>query len=412
MTRAIAPAAAALGAISALALAACGGLPFMHGTDAGAGAPRGPIKVAVVDAFSGSLAPWGTYVQNSVQVEVEELNAHGGLLGQHVEVVTGDDAVQPDRAGEVARQLLADRSVKLLVGPSVAGLFLAAKPAIARARTPNCVPLMAADDVMRDAPYSFRTQEPDSLRVPALLDYVHRGTQIKKIGLIAEGDVFGSDYDRQLNELAPQNGIQYVGPLFVAPGAEQKSTVQQMLQRGADAVIVSNNPATAAKTFAAITQLKATAKLKTLGFSGLGTYAFPQQVGDAVNGLMFVSTTQTYLSDVPEGRWLPGYRGFVDSVIARYGRAPNGVEMKGTPAAADCVFDWARAVQVANNFDGARVIRAWETLDLPAQQARLAVREKFSPSDHEAVPADGVCVYQWVKSGDRWSLRQLVGPAA
>lgn len=407
-TRAI----ALVAAISALALTACGGLPFTHSTDAGAGAPRAPVKVAVVDAFTGSPSPWATYVQNSVQVEVDELNAHGGLLGTRVDVVTADDAMQPDRAGEVARQLLADRFVKLLVGPSVAGLFLAAKPAIARARTPNCVALMAADDVMRDAPYSFRTQEQDSLHIPALLDYVHRGTQIKKIGLIAEGDVFGTDYDRQLNELAPQNGIQYVGPLFVAPGVDQKSAVQQMLLRGADAVIVSNNPATAARTFAAITQLKATAKLKTLGFSGLDSYAFPQQVGDAVNGLIFVSTTQTYLSDVPEARWLPGYRGFVDSVVARYGRAPNGVEMKGTPSAADCVFDWARAVQAANDFDGARVTRAWEALDLPAQQTRLAVREKFTSTDHEAVAADGVGVYQWVKTGDRWSLRQLVGPAA
>jgi ABC-type branched-subunit amino acid transport system substrate-binding protein len=229
--------------------------------------------------------------------------------------------------------------------------------------------------------------------------------------MIAEGDVFGTNYDRQLNELAPQNGIQYFGPLYVAPGADQKTTVQQMLQRGAEAVILSNNPATAAKTFTAITQLKATAKLKTLGFSGLGTYAFPQQVGDAANGLTFVSTTQTYLSDVPEARWLPGYRSFVDTVITRYGRSANGVEIKGTPAAADCVFGWARAVQAANDFDGARVTRAWEALDLSAQQTRLAVREKFSPSDHEAVPPDGVCVYQWVKNGDRWFLRQLVGPA-
>ena len=400
---------AGVGVLCVIGLAACGALPF-HSGGAGIGRPPGPVKVAVVDVLSGPSAAWGTSVLNSVQVEIDELNAHGGLLGSRIELVSVDDEMRPDRAGEAARQLLADHSVKLLVGPSIAGLFLAAKPAITSTRTPNCVPLMAADDVMRDAPYSFRTQEQDRARIPALLDYVHRSTQLKKIGLITEGDAFGADYDRQLNELAPQNGLQYVGALS-AGATDQKSVVQQMLQRGADAVVLSNNSATAARTLAAITQLKAGTKLRTLGFSGLASYAFPQQVGDAASGLTFVSTTQTYLSDVPKSRWLPAYRDFVDRLTGRYGLAANGVEMPGTPTAADCVFAWARAVQAANDFDGTRVARAWEALDLPAQQTRLGVREKFSPADHEAVALDGVAVYQWARSGSRWFLHQLVGPA-
>lgn len=400
----------ALGCLCALALGACGGMPLTRSSSSATGTIRGPIKVAVVDVFSGPSAPWGTAVLNSVQLEVDELNARGGLLGSRIELVSADDEMRPDRAGEAARQLLADHSVRLLVGPSIAGLFLAAKPAITSTRTPNCVPLMAADDVMRDASYSFRTQEQDRDKVPVLLDYVHRGTQLKKIGLISEGDAFGAEYDRQLSELAPQYGLQYVGAIL-AGGGDQKTVVQQMLQRGAEAVILPNTPATAARTFTAITQLKAGARLKTLGFGGLGTYAFPLQVGDAANGLTFVSTTQTYLSDVPKGRWLPAYRDFVEKVTSRYGLAANGVEIRGTPSAADCVFAWARAVQAANDLDGTRVAKAWETLDLPAQQTRLGIREKFAPGDHEAVPLEGVSVYQWTRSGGRWVLRQLVGPA-
>ncbi|TMC02145.1 MAG: hypothetical protein E6J41_30900, partial [Chloroflexi bacterium] len=188
--------------------------------------------------------------------------------------------------------------------------------------------------------------------------------------------------------------------------------VQQMLKLGADAIVLSDDPGTAAKTIQAISALKATARLKTLGFGGLSGYAFPQQAGDAANGVTFTSTIQSYLSDVPQARWPPAYRDFVTKAQTRFGLAANGVEIKAVPAAADCVVQWAKAVAAANSFDGTTVAKAWEGLDVPAAQSVLGVRERFAADDHDAVPMDSLGVYQWVKNGDRWGLKQLTGPTA
>ena len=397
-----------------LVLAACGGLPFLGGSSTGPGAIKGPVKVGLVDVFSGTspYASQGSYLQNSLQFEIDALNAQGGLLGVRLQLVTADDQLSPERTPEAVRQLLADRSVKLLVGPSFAGLYLGAKPLVERARMPDCLTSMGADDLMQNAPYSFRMQAQDRVAVPTLLGYVQHGTQIRKIGLIAENDGVGQGYDQQLSDQASKFGLQYVGAAFVPPAGDQKAQVQQLLKQGADAVVLSNSPATATKTLQAIGALKATARLKALGFGGLGVYAFPQAAGDAASGLTFTSAIQTYLSDLPEARWPAAYRDFVKKAQARFGPAANGVEMKAVPGAAECVLDWARAVQAANDFDGARVARAWERLDVPAAQSLLGVRERFAPDDHDAVPVDGLAVYQWVKSGDRWGLKQLVGPAA
>lgn len=397
-----------------LALAACGGLPFLRGSSTGPGAIKGPIKVGLVDVFSGTspYASQGPYLQNSLQLQIDALNAQGGLLGVRVELVTADDQLSPDRTREAVRQLLADRSVRLLVGPSFAGLYLNAKPLVEAARVPNCLTSMAADDLMQRAPYAFRMQAQDRAVVPALLAYVQHGTQIKKLALIAEGDGVGQGYDQQLSDQASKYGLQYLGAAFVPPNGDQKAQVQQLLKQGADAVVLSGNPATATKTLQAISALKATARLKALGFSGLGAYGFPQGAGDPVSGVTFISTIQTYLSDLPEARWPPAYRDFVKKAQARFGPAPNGVEMKAVPGAAECVLDWVRAVQAANDFDGTRVAAAWERLDVPAAQSLLGVRERFAPDDHDAVPVDGLSVYQWVKTGDRWGLKQLVGAAA
>jgi branched-chain amino acid transport system substrate-binding protein len=396
-------------------LAACGGggLPFVGGAS-GPGVIHGPVKVALVDVFSGSspLAALSPYLQNSVQLEIDALNAQGGLLGNQVQLVTADDQLDAAHTSTVVKQLLTDRSVRLVVGPSLAGLYLGAMSQVNAARVPDCLTNMTADDLMVNAPYTFRAAAPDQASVPALLGYVQHGTQIKKIGLVAENDGIGQSHDAQLSDQAPRFGLQYVGAAFVPAGADPKAQVQQMLKLSADAIVVSDDPVTAAKTVQAIAALKATAKLKTLGFAGLGAYAFPQQAGDAANGLTFTSTIETYLSDVPQARWPPAYRDFVTRAQAKFGLAANGAEIKAVPAAADCVLQWARAVQAANGFDGTQVARAWETLDVPAAQSVLGVRERFAADDHDAVPADGLDVYQWVRNGDRWGLKQLIGPAA
>ena len=407
------PARLPLALAACLCLAACGGVPFLGGSMAGPAAPAGPVKVALVDVFGGTspYASQGVYLQNSLQIEIDALNAQGGVLGTRVQLVTADDQLSPTQTPTVVKQLLADRAVRLLVGPSFAGLYLGAKPLVGQAQVPNCLTSMAADDLMVSAPYSFRAAAPDHANVPALLGYVQHSTQIKKVGLIAEQDPTGQAYDGELSDQAPRFGHQYLGAAFVPPTGDQKAQVQQMLKQGVDAVILSNNPATAAKTLQAITLLKAGAKLKTLGFSGLGGYGFVQQAGDGTSGLTFVSTIETYLSDVPEARWPAAYHDFVKTALSRYGQAPNG-EMKAMPAAADCVAQWARAVTAANGFDGARVAKAWETLDVPAAQSVLGVHEHFAADDHDAVTTDALSVYQWVKNGTSWGLKQLVGPAA
>jgi branched-chain amino acid transport system substrate-binding protein len=393
-----------------LLLAGCGGLSSLRGP--AAATSRGPVRIALVDVFSGGsdYASRGPALQNSLQVEIDDLNAHGGLLGSRLQLVTADDQYSVPATSDAVRRLLADHSVRLLVGPSFAGLYLGAKPILEQARVPNCLTLMAADDVMSSAPFSFRISEPDRSNVPTLLASI-RSAGLKKVGLITDDGAVGQDTDRQLSDQAGRSGLQYIGAAFVATG-DQKAQVQQMLQRGAEAVVLSSNPATAGRTLQAIRQANAGTRLKTFGFGGLGSYGFVQQVGDPANGLVLVSTIQSYLSDVPEARWPPAYRAFVRDVLARYGPASNGVEMKGIPAAADCVLDWARAVQAAGDFDGARVARAWETLDVPASQSVLGVRERFSPTDHDAVAPDGLFVYQWTRTGDRWTLKQLAAPAS
>lgn len=395
-----------------IAVAACGGGGSSSST-ASPGTFKGTVTVALVDVFSGSFGFFGGYLQNSLQIEADELNAKGGLLGNKIVITTADDQLAPDTGASLVRQQLADSNVKLLVGPSFTSVFLAAKPIINQNKVPNCLPAVAADSAMDGATNSFRTQEQDRYRIPALLNYVAKNTQVKKIGMIYEGDATGMSYDQQLGSEASKAGLQYVGAAFTtATATDHKPLVQQILAKGAQGVILSNNSTTAGRTALAIQQLGVKNQLTQLGFSGLGGYTYPQLGGDTVDGTIFAATIQSYLTDVPDTKWPPTYRDFVKRVTTQYGYATNGLEMKGTPLAADCMIEWAKAVQKANSFDGTKVVKAWETLDIPATQNVIGVREKFSATEHNAVPQDGIFVYQWSKQPDgKFRLKQLVGPS-
>ena len=394
------------------AVAACGG----GGSSTPSNSPaafKGTVKVALVDVFSGSFGFFGGYLQNSLQVEADELNAKGGLLGYKIEITTADDKLSPDQGASLVRQQLADSNVKLLVGPSFTSVFLAAKPIINQSKVPNCLPAVAADSAMDGAVNSFRTQEQDRYRIPAVLNYVAKNTQVKKIGLIYEGDATGQSYDQQLGTAAQAAGLEYVGAAFTtATATDHKPLVQQMIAKGAQGVILSNNSTTAGRTALAIQQLGVKDKLAQFGFSGLGGYTYPQLGGDTVDGTIFAATIQSYLTDIPESKWPATYRDFVEKITTQYGYSSNGLEMKGTPLAADCMIEWSKAVQKANAFDGTKVVKAWEALDIPPTQNVLGVREKFSASNHNAVPQEGIFVYQWAKQPDgKFRLKQLVGPA-
>ena len=349
-------------------------------------------------------------MRNSLQVEADSLNANGGVLGSRVEVVAADSEESPAKAAELVRQQLADGDVKLLVGPNFTAGYLAVKQSIVQARVPNCVTSVAGD-ALTGATFSFRSDASERSGVATLLAYLRQSRpEIKKVGLLDDGDETAQTYDRQLAEQAARFGVTYAGRA-TASEADPRPAVQQVVAQGPQAVVLVADPAAAARISQAVQQVAGNAKPQILGFHGLSGYEFPYLAGDTAVNSVLANTTEAYLTNVPESSWPAGYRDFVRTLTRQYGYATNGVDMNGNPAAADCLRQWAKAATRAGTFRGPDVVRAWETLDLDASETVLGVRERLSAADHNAVGQTGVMLYSWAKEGNRYRLRQLSAPA-
>jgi branched-chain amino acid transport system substrate-binding protein len=68
------------------------------------------IRIAVAGDMTGANAWFGEQYQRGTELAVADLNANGGVLGQNVELIVGDDACDLDQAVALARKLASDGS--------------------------------------------------------------------------------------------------------------------------------------------------------------------------------------------------------------------------------------------------------------------------------------------------------------
>jgi branched-chain amino acid transport system substrate-binding protein len=400
--------------VAASACGVSGDAPLLGGNPS-----NGIVKVSVVDVFSGQFGSAGQNLINGLQVEADQLNALGGLLGYRVEVVAADDESDANKGTELVREQISDPQVKLLVGPNDTEVFLPSKSLITRALIPNCLSTGVTDADVTGAPTTFRTQGRDQDRVAALMRYLQTNRPtVKKVALLSDNDVTGHGLDSLISSLSSgplkTAGITYGGAAFTPVTAATDIPsgpdvvipfVRQLVDAGAQAIFLSEETPLAALTAQAVDQLGLTGKVLLLGVGGVDSYEYPFTGGAAAVGTYFGSTNLSYLTSLPQSQWPPAYRDFVKAIVSRYGYAPNGVEMRGNPTGADCLVQWAKAVRAAGTFDGPSVEKAWEGIQVSPAESPLGVQE--TPRSHESVPAGGIFVYQWVRQGNRFQLKQL-----
>ena len=369
------------------------------------------IKIGMIQPFSGPIGFLGQFLQNSVQVEVDRINAAGGLGGAQLEIVTRDNELNPQLAVQAAQEFSGDDEIAMVVGPSFTGFFNAAKQIFEDNQMINCQSAVAGADALEGLRYSFRTQDPDQFRTVALFDYLEANSDVQSVALVYENDDTGKGYDALLPELTEERGMEYVGFQATRPD-DQTHRAQMEAVKDADAVLISNNSTFAAKSAAAANEIGYEGQL--IGFSGLQGFTYVEGAPEGADGTIFASNYLGYFTrDEPE-QWPDAYREHVQTVIEEYGETEgpkSGIKQyNGSALPADCVVLFERAVQQAQSLEPDAIVDAWESLDIPREEMPSFVRAQFGPDDHEEYAADDLYIYEWTQEDGEWFLEPLAGP--
>ena len=97
------------------------------------GAMAENIRIGVASPFTGDLASYGDNIKAGVNLKLKEINDAGGINGQKVELVWGDDLCAPKDAGTVASKFASDKSIVAVIGHLCSSATLAAMPIYVRA---------------------------------------------------------------------------------------------------------------------------------------------------------------------------------------------------------------------------------------------------------------------------------------
>ena len=75
-----------------------------------------PIKIGMIDCYSGGAAAYTKPALNAWKMVIDEFNAKGGLNGRKIELVVRDDKFKPDEALSSAHELVLKENVDFLAG--------------------------------------------------------------------------------------------------------------------------------------------------------------------------------------------------------------------------------------------------------------------------------------------------------
>ena len=154
----------ALVAAVGLVIAACGGDDEPDAE---------PLKIGYLGDFSGPIAEFGPVIQTGVELAIEHINAAGGVLGQPVELVTGDTQVDTVQGVEEARRLVDVEGVHAIVGPLSSTVTIAvAESVTGPAGVPTISPSATSPSitVADDNGYLFRSTISDAAQGVVLAD--------------------------------------------------------------------------------------------------------------------------------------------------------------------------------------------------------------------------------------------------
>lgn len=173
-------------ALMAAFVAACG----QDGDGEGEG---GQLKIAFLADFSGPLAEFGPEIQKGVELAIKHINDAGGVNGQPVLLVTGDDKTDSTAAVEEARRLVEVEGVSAIVGPLASGVSLAvAESVTGAAGVPTISPSATSPGVTgaNDSDFLFRSTTSDAAQGVVLADLA-RQEGITSVGVLYLNDAYG-----------------------------------------------------------------------------------------------------------------------------------------------------------------------------------------------------------------------------
>ena len=338
----------------ALSLTACGGQSESGAGDADSSAPSGDgtITLGMIGPLTGSVAVYGTHIENGVKLAIEEINAAGGVTlsdGAHqLAVETKDDQGDATECVNAMNALISD-GIQLVVGSATSGCTSAITSIANSEGVVMITPSGTADSLTTAMDYVFRTCFRDSFQGELAAQYA-LDEGYTKVGVVyCSADTYSAGLRDAFIAACADRGLDVVAEESVATMTEVDYTNQfnKMVAAGAELVFTP--------FYYDVMGPYLVLQARSAGFTGVllggdGVDSTETTIPDGAdlsvyNDVYFVNhySTELATSDVSKN--------FIESYEAKYGETPNNFDA----LAYDAVYVYKAAMEACGASDAASV---------------------------------------------------------
>ncbi|MDF2782499.1 MAG: putative amino acid transporter, substrate-binding protein, partial [Geminicoccaceae bacterium] len=205
----------------------------------GAPAAQADIRIAVAGPMTGANAWFGEQYQRGTELAVADLNARGGVLGESVELIVGDDACDPDQAVALAHKLVSDGAV-FVAGHWCSHSAIPASKVYEAAEilmiAPGAINSKLTDE---GGPNVFRVCGRDDRQGTKVADYLADHWAGKRIAILDDGTTFGAGLANAVQRRLAERGLSVAMATAYTPGeAEYSALVSRMEAAGIEVFFV------------------------------------------------------------------------------------------------------------------------------------------------------------------------------
>lgn len=193
------------------------------------------ITIGVAGPMTGSEAVFGEQFVHGAQKAVEDINAKGGVLGQKLTLVMGDDACDPKQAVSVANDM-ASKGAVFVAGHYCSGSSIPASDVYNESDIVQISPASTNPDFTeRGLPNVFRVCGRDDAQGPTAADYIVKHFPGKKIAVVDDKSTYGKGLADQFKKALNEKGVTEVLHESITAGEKDYSPlVSKLKQAGAD----------------------------------------------------------------------------------------------------------------------------------------------------------------------------------
>lgn len=194
-----------------------------------------PIKVGMLEDLSGDFSLYGTYKTHAMELAVKEINESGGILGREVELIAPDCQSDNQRYQEMARKLILEDEVDVIMGGFSSASREAIRPIMEEYETLYFYNNQYEGGVASH--YTFCTGAVPEHQVMPLIKYMVENYG-PRIYTIAADYNFGQLTAQWVQKAAEEYGGEVVGEEFLPLSTSQFSSSIDKIQKADPDVLV------------------------------------------------------------------------------------------------------------------------------------------------------------------------------